>query len=252
MSHNLPKTVSAAVICLNEEQKIAACLKSLSFCDETIVVDSGSTDNTVAIAQELGAKVIHHDWPGHIEQKNYVITQTNGEWVLSVDADERVTKTLRLEIQRAVSSGEETAYWMPRVVYYINRWIRHSGWYPASKIRLFRRDAGAWGGENPHDQYRTDQPVGHLKGDLIHLSFDDIGEHVKTLNRFTDVAAAERIMKGRYASYGDIALRPLVTFIKMYFIKAGCLDGVPGLIAALLSTYHVFCKYVKIAEGTKP
>jgi glycosyltransferase involved in cell wall biosynthesis len=244
VSHRL----SAAVICLNEEDKIADCLDSLSFCDEIVVVDSGSTDATVEIAKAKGAIVVHNDWPGHIEQKNVAVDRTGGEWVLSLDADERVSPALRDEILAVLDRPEADAYAMPRIVWYLNRWIRHGGWYPARKVRLFRREKGRWGGENPHDRVFVDGKVGNLDGDVYHLSFDDVAEHLRTLNAFTDIAARERVAQGKGASLVDILLRPPVTFLKMYVLKAGFLDGVAGLVVAGLSAYHVFCKYVKIRE----
>lgn len=240
--------LSAAVITKDEEDKIGDCLDSLSFTDEIVVVDSGSTDRTVEIARAKGAKVVHNDWEGHIQQKNFAIVQTRGEWVLSVDADERVSARLRAEILKKLENPDADGYAVPRLVYYINRWIRHCGWYPARKTRLFRRDKGRWTGENPHDRLDVDGKVKNLDGDLYHLSFDNISDHLRTIDRFTEIAARERVAKGARAGLFAIALRPPATFIKMYFLKLGFLDGVPGLIVSALSAYHVFCKYMRISE----
>ncbi|MBI5815958.1 MAG: glycosyltransferase family 2 protein [Nitrospinae bacterium] len=240
--------LSAAVITKNEEDKIGDCLASLSFADEIVVVDSGSTDRTVEIAKSMGANVVFHEWPGHIQQKNFAIGQARGEWVISLDADERVSPRLRDEILKVLGAPKADGYAIPRLVHYINRWIRHCGWYPARKVRLFRRDKGKWGGENPHDRLFVEGKVEDLNGDIYHLSFDDISEHLRTINSFTDIAAAERGEKPIMFPWLSMILRPKVTFIKMYFLKLGFLDGVPGLIASGLSAYHVFCKYMKIWE----
>ncbi|VAX25317.1 hypothetical protein MNBD_NITROSPINAE02-663 [hydrothermal vent metagenome] len=242
--------LSAAIITKNEEDKIADCIDSLSFADEIVVIDSGSTDKTVEIARSKGAKVIFNQWPGHIEQKNFAIGQTSGRWALSLDADERVSGKLREEIIAKLANPSAQGFAIPRLVYYINRWIRHCGWYPARKIRLFERDKGRWGGENPHDKIILRGKQEDLKGDLYHLSFDDISEHLRTINFFTDVAAKERADKGQTAGLGSIVFRPPATFIKMFLLNLGFLDGVPGFIVSTLSSYHVFCKYVKIWEKT--
>lgn len=243
--------LSAAVITLNEEAKIADCLQSLLFADEIVVIDSGSDDRTVQIAESFGATVIFNRWPGHVEQKNFAIDQTSGEWVLSLDADERVSKELQSSIMEVVKDGNFKACSIPRAVYYVNRWIRYSGWYPARKVRLFRRNAGRWGGENPHDRVFVNEPAKTINGDIFHLSFDNISDHLKTINSFTDIASRERLMKGFRAGLTDILLRPVVTFVKMFFLKAGFLDCMPGFIIASLSGYHVFCKYIKIMEAGK-
>lgn len=243
--------LSAAVITLNEEEKIRRCLESLSFADEIVVVDSGSTDNTVRIAESMGARTVFHEWEGHIQQKNFAIDQTRGEWVLSLDADEIVSPELREEILKVLKNTRADGYAAPRLVYYINRWIRHGGWYPARKVRLFRRDRGRWGGENPHDRIILQGRRENLRGDIYHLSFDDISDHLRTINSFTDIAAAERAARGARAGWFSMAARPPAAFFKMYVLKLGFLDGVPGLIAAGLSAYHVFCKYAKIWEKTR-
>lgn len=243
--------LTAAIITLNEEAKIADCLDSVAFADEIVVVDSGSTDRTVAIAGERGAKVIYNPWPGHVAQKNFAVAAAAHRWILSLDADERVSRKLRAEIEAALENPSFDAYEFPRPVFYLNRWMAHSGWYPARKVRLFDREKARWGGENPHDRVMVDGAVGRLDGDLYHLSFDDLTGHVATIQSFTDIAAGEREAKGERAGWVAIALRPPATFFKMYVLKLGFLDGVPGLVAAGLSAYHVFVKYVKLRERSQ-
>lgn len=240
--------LSAAVVACDEEDKIGDCIDSLFFVDEIIMVDSGSTDRTVEIAREKGAKVLHHKWYGYIEQKTYAFEQTTGEWVLNLDADERISAELRKEIEELLKNPTADGYAVPRLVYYINRWIWHSGWYPARKVRLFRREKGKWGGENPHDKILIDGKCKNLKGDIYHLSFDNISDHVATLQNFTNIASDEGVAKGRRSGWFSIFFRPLGAFLKMYFLKRGFLDGVPGFIVSSLSAYHVFSKHVKIWE----
>ncbi len=242
--------LSAAIIALNEEEKIGDCIDSLSFSDEIVVVDSGSTDGTKRIVEEKGATFLYHPWQGHIGQKNRAIDSTCGQWILSLDADERISGKLRSEILDVMQNDQSAdAYAIPRVVYYINRWVKHCGWYPARKVRLFTRGSGRWGGENPHDRIMTTGRVENLRGDIYHLSFDTVSDHLSTINSFTSIAAKERLAKGQKVGLFSILIRPPATFFKMFFLRGGFLDGVPGLVISLLSAYHVFCKYVKISEG---
>jgi glycosyltransferase involved in cell wall biosynthesis len=242
--------LSAAIITKNEEDKVADCIASLFFADEIVVVDCGSTDRTAQIAGAGGARVVHNDWPGHVGQKNFALDQTTGDWTICLDADERVSKKLREEILLTLENPKADGYAIPRLVYYINRWILHCGWYPARKARLIRHGAGRWGGENPHDRLFVNGRVDALRGDVYHLSFDNVSEHLRTINGFTDIAANERAARNETAGFVSMTLRPVGTFLKMYFLKRGFLDGIPGLIISALSAYHVFCKYAKIWERT--
>ena len=240
--------LSATVITFNEEEKIADCLDSLSFADEMVVVDSGSTDRTVEIARAKGARVVLNKWGGHIQQRNFAIGQAAGEWVLNLDADERISDRLKGEILSAIGNSSADGFVIPRMVFYINRWIRYCGWYPAPKIRLFRKGKGRATGENPHDRIELDGRLGKMKGDIYHFSFDNISDHLATINNFTEIAARERMAKGKRAGISSIILRPPAMFIKMYFFKGGFMDGIPGFIVCALSAYHVFCKYTKLRE----
>ncbi len=239
--------VSATVIAFNEEGKIADCLKSLSFANEIVVVDSHSEDRTREIAAELGAKVIERDWPGgHIEQKNFALSCAESEWVISLDADERISEKLEKEILRVLENPRADGYSIPRKVFYINRWIKHCGWYPAPKVRLVKKTKSRWGGVNPHDALIVDGKVEKLSGDIYHLSFDSIYDHFKTIDGFTRIGAVEALKAGKRARFTDITLRPLFTFVKMYFIKLGFMDGVPGLIICVLSAFHTYTKYDRL------
>jgi glycosyltransferase involved in cell wall biosynthesis len=241
--------LSATIITCDEEHNIAACIESVRFCDETLVVDSGSKDRTVEIARSLGARVIEKDWPGHIEQKNFALAEARGEWVLSIDADERVTPALREEIERALASPEPgvDGYSMPRLTFYMGRWIRHSGWYPDRKLRLVRRGRARWGGVNPHDHLRCEGAVRALRGDLLHYSYRDIADHLRTIDFFTTIAAREKQKRGQ-AALPNLVFGPPLKFLKAYFLKLGFLDGLPGFVIAVLGSYYVFLKYAKLIE----
>jgi len=240
--------LSAAVIAFNEEDKIADCVKSVSFADETVVVDSRSTDRTREIAQSLGARVVERDWPGHVEQKNFALSATSNDWVISIDADERVSQKLREEILKVLQNPECAGFAMPRKLFYINRWINHCGWYPARKLRLVKKSAAHWGGVDPHDTLMVEGTEKKLSGDLYHLSFDSIYDHFKTIDHFTRVGANEAHGKGRRTSVIDVTLRPAFTFFKMYLLKLGFLDGAPGFIVCVLSAFHTFTKYDRLSS----
>lgn len=239
--------VSAVIISFNEKDKIADCLKSLSFADEIILVDSHSTDGTRKIAAQFGAKIIERDWPGHIEQKNFALSRAENEWVISLDADERVSEKLKKEILRVLENPQANGYSIPRKVFYINRWIKHCGWYPAPKVRLVKKVKSCWGGVNPHDALIVEGVVKKLSGDIYHLSFDSIYDHIRTIDSFTRIGAAEALKAGKRARFTDITLRPLFTFVKMYFIKRGFMDGLPGFIICVLSAFHTYTKYDRLS-----
>lgn len=241
----LPK-ISAAIIAMNEERKIGDCLKSLAWADEIVVVDSHSADRTRELAAAAGARVIERDWPGHINQKNFALGSCVHGWVISLDADERVSAALRAEIAREMLNPRADGYAMPRKVFYINRWMRHCGWYPAPKVRLVKKEKARWGGIDPHDTLMVEGTVLALRGDIYHLSFDTIHAHFRTIDHFTRVGAREAFKAGTRTRWIDLTLRPFFTFFKMYLLKAGFLDGVAGLIACVLSAFHTFTKYDRL------
>ena len=241
-----PQKISAAIIAMNEERKIGDCLKSLAWTDEIVVVDSHSADRTRELARAAGARVIERDWPGHIKQKNFALESCAHGWVISLDADERVSAALRVAIAREMENPRADGYAIPRKVFYINRWIRHCGWYPARKVRLVKKEKARWGGIDPHDTLMAEGRVLMLPGDIYHLSFDNIHAHFRTIDHFTRVGANEAFKAGTRAGWIDLTLRPLFTFFKMYLLKAGFLDGVAGLIACALSAFHTFTKYGRL------
>lgn len=240
-------TLAVCVIAQDEQDRIGDCLASVAWADEIIVVDSGSTDRTVAIARATGARVIERGWPGYIAQKNFALEQATADWVLCVDADERVSPPLADGIRRALAAAPATiaGYRMARRTFYLGRWILHGGWYPDYKVRLVRRGRARWGGVDPHDRLEAEGPVGTLSGDLEHRTYRNMADHLRTIDRFTGVAAGEMQARGRGGALAGMLLNPPAKFLKMYLLKAGFLDGVPGFIVAVLGSYYVFLKYAK-------
>jgi glycosyltransferase involved in cell wall biosynthesis len=244
--------LSVCIVAMNEEDRIAECLRSADFADDWIVVDSHSTDRTREVARDAGARVIERDWPGHVAQKNFALEQASHDWVLCLDADERVSPELRASILAALDRAElPDGFSFPRRNRYLGRWIRHGGWYPDRKLRLFRRGRGRWGGRNPHDRVHLDGTVVELTGDLLHDSYRSLSDHLRTIDSFTTIAASEKHAAGERATLIDVTLRPWGRFARMYLLKAGFMDGMPGFIAALMGTYYVFLKYAKLWEMTR-
>lgn len=238
--------ISATIITKDEERNIARAVESVRCCDEILVVDSGSTDRTLAIAQASGARILHHDWPGYAAQKNYAASMARHDWILSIDADEAVSEELETEIWMLRHEGPEfQAYSMPRLTQYLGRYIRHSGWYPDRKIRLYNRRAARWMGDFVHESVHSDAPVGELQGKLFHYTCSSIAEHVRTMDRYTTLAARELVARGREASVSRMLFAPPATFLKTYLLRAGYRDGFQGLCIAYMAALYVFLKYAK-------
>jgi glycosyltransferase involved in cell wall biosynthesis len=240
--------VSATLITLNEEKNIARAIRSLGGADEIVVVDSGSSDATREIARELGARMVQNPWPGYAAQKNFAAAQTRHDWILSLDADEELDG----EAQRALAqwkSGEPGAagYRWPRRAWYMGRWIRHSGWYPDWKLRLYDRRRGEWRGEYVHESVEVDGPVETLGGEILHYSAENPAEQKERIERYTDLAAREMLERGRRGGTMQLALAPPVTFFQTYFLKLGFLDGRAGYCIAKAAAHYVRRKYEKLA-----
>lgn len=237
------------VITYNEERNIERCLSSLAgVADEILVVDSFSTDRTEEICRQFNARFICHPFAGHIEQKNYAASQAKYDYVLSLDADEALTDELRASILEAKATGGFDAYSMNRLTNYCGKWIRHSGWYPDTKTRLWNRTKGEWGGVNPHDKWELHDKkstVKHLRGDLLHYSYYSISDHVRQIEYFTEIAAKAEARQGIKPGLLKIVLGPSIKFIKFFWIKCGFLDGYYGYVVCRLSAQAAFIKYVK-------
>lgn len=240
--------LSACIIAMNEEDRIGDCLASLAFCDEIVVVDSHSTDGTRDVAAAAGARVIERDWPGHVAQKEFAIRAATNDWVLCLDADERVSPALRAEI---IGLGEgdfsDFAGWScPRLSWYLGGWIRHGTWYPDRKVRLFDRRRGHWGGHDPHDRVVLDGPAGRLDGDILHYPYRSLSEHVRTMDRYTTTMADGMYARGRRASALDLLFRPGWRFFRFYVLDRGFLAGWRGLLLAGLAFRYTWLKYAKL------
>ncbi len=249
MSEDRPRPgLSACIIAMNEEDRLGDCLHSLAFCDEILVVDSHSTDRTRELASELGARVIERDWPGHVAQKEFAIRAAQHDWVLCVDADERVTPALQAEIEVLRDGGfHGHAGWrFPRLANYLGTWVRHGTWYPDRQLRLFDRRRGRWGGHDPHDKVVLEGSIGTLKGDLLHYTYRNFREHLRTIDTYTTIMARGLYDRGRRASVADLVLRPAVRFLRFYVIGRGFLLGWQGLMLAYLVAHYVRLKYAKL------
>ena len=242
--------ITACVTTFNEEHNIHRCLGSLAWCDEIVVVDSFSTDRTPEICRTYTDRVYQHEWLGYIGQKNLIRKMATHDWLFFVDADEEVSDELREEIQAAFRKGpgEVCGYECPRMVRYMGRWIRHGEWYPDIKLRLFLRDKGRSGGQEPHDQVFVNGPVKRLRGHLYHYTYDDLHDHVETMNRFSSITAQEKYREGKRFRWTDFLFRPPLRFFKAFVLKRGFLDGTRGFLIALISSVGVYIKYAKLWE----
>jgi len=238
--------ISAAIITYNEERNIARALESLRCCDEIVVVDSGSTDRTVELATKLGARVLDLAWRGYAGQKNYASECCQNDWVLSLDADEALSEALEAEIWQIKKNGPEfDAYTMPRLAQYLGRWILHSGWYPDRKIRLYDRRHAKWVGNFVHESVVVDGRVGHLNANILHFTCSSLSEHLRTLDRYTTLAAEQLVSQKAEIGWKELALDPAWTFLRTYFLQRGFLDGYEGLAIAYMAAFYNFLKYAK-------
>jgi len=240
--------ISACIISYNEEAKIEDCLKSLQpVVDEIIVVDSLSTDRTTEIAARYTDKIFSQQFLGHVQQKNLAVSKASHDWILGLDCDERLDETLARSILAVKDKlDDRDAYRMARRTFYVYRWLNHC-WYPDYKVRLFNRNSAKWSGVNPHDRVVVQGGnIGTLAGDILHYSFDSISEHIRTLDNFSEIGAQEIIKKGKRVGVTSPFTHAAWTFIKLYFVKRGFLDGYAGIVVSVLSFMHVFAKYSKV------
>jgi len=244
----VPK-LTVTVITRNEAVNIAAALQSAAWADELIVVDAHSTDETVSIARVLTPRVEVRDWNGYVEQKNHAAAIAANDWILSIDADERVTPELASEI-RALLAQEPRArgYQLPRVSFYLGRWIRSTDWYPDCQLRLYDRRSARWVGRHVHESVEVDGPVSRLRSELQHYPYRDLAHHLRTIDRYTTLAARQLHEDGKRAGALGLAARPAAAFVRNYVLRGGVRDGGPGLLVSLLNSYYVFLKFAKLWE----
>jgi hypothetical protein len=244
----VPK-LSVTVITRDEAANLAAALDSVSWADEIVVVDSESTDATVAIAQRYTSRVLVRAWPGFVHQKNYAAAEASHEWILSIDADERVSPELARDI-RALMQHEPPAagYRVPRVTFHLGRWIRTTDWYPDSQLRLYDRRRGRWTGTYVHESVTVEGPVVDLQTELQHLAYRDLAHHVRTMDRYSTLAATEMRERGRTAGWLDLAVHPPAAFLRNYILRGGFRDGVPGLVISTMNAAYVAMKFAKLWE----
>jgi glycosyltransferase involved in cell wall biosynthesis len=245
--------ISATIVAFNEERNIARAIRSLRLnegcVDEIVVVDSGSSDATREIAATLGARVIEQKWPGYAAQKNFAAASAANDWILSIDADEELTPELAAEIAALKNQPVNFDAWtMPRLAHYLGRWIRHSGWYPDRKIRLYHRERATWQGEYVHESVQTSGSTGELKSDLLHFTCDSLGQHLHTLDRYTSLAAQALVASGKPVPFRRLVVDPPWTFVRSYILQRGFLDGVHGFVIAAMASFYTFTKYAKARE----
>jgi glycosyltransferase involved in cell wall biosynthesis len=239
--------VTLVVITRDEEDRIAACLSSVPWVAESIVVDSGSTDATVEVARQAGARVVQTDWPGHVAQKNRALALATQPWILSLDADEALSPEASEALREALQDpGPAEGFSFPRCSTWLGRPIRHGRWYPDRKLRAVRRGAGLWVGDDPHDRLTVSGPVHKLTGDILHVPYRDFGEHLRTIDAYTRIHADTMAKRGQRAHWWDPTLRPPLHFINAYLLKRGFLDGPSGMALAGLGAAYVALKWSRL------
>lgn len=249
-----PIKLSAVIITFNEEDKIGRCIDSLKeIADEVIVVDSLSTDRTAEICGSKGATVISQLFLGYIEQKNFALDKANFDYVISLDADEALSPELITSIRTIKQNFKADAYEFNRLTNFCGKWIRHGGWYPDTKLRIWNKIKGRWGGTNPHDKVimESNSIIKKLDGDLLHYSIDSIDQHIDQIQKFTTIAAYALHEKGKETSIATILLNSSFKFIRDYFLRFGFLDGFYGYVIAKNSAFAKYLKYLKLYELNK-
>lgn len=242
--------LSVVIITYNEEKNIGRCLDSVKgIADDVVVVDSFSTDETKAICLEKGARFVEHAFEGHIQQKNWAITQAKHPHVLSLDADEALDDVLKKSILEVKQNWKKDGYYMNRLTNYCGHWVKHCGWYPDKKLRLWDSRKGEWTGINPHDKYEMfagDKTTGELKGDILHYSYYSIEDHYRQVNYFTEISAQAYFKEGKKAPAFKLLVNPVAKFVDHYLLKLGFLDGSAGYLISRISAYATYLKYKKI------
>ena len=241
--------VSATLITHNEAVNIEEALQSLAWADEIVVVDSGSTDATIEICRRYTGRIFRRDWTGFVDQKNYAVSQAAHDWIIALDADERIGSELAREINDLRRAGfQKAGYRMPRVAYFMGRWIRHGDWYPDYQLRLFDRRLSLWRGGRVHESVRVEGTPGLLRGEIQHYTYRSLSDYLRRLETYSTLAARDYQADGRKASLARMLGNPCAAFLKGYMLKRGFLDGAPGLMVAIMGAVSVYFKYAKLYE----
>lgn len=244
-------SISCFIVCQNEAAHLRRCLESVKWCDEIIVVDSFSSDQTVQICQEYTDRIIQRAWPGYVEQKRFALSQTRYDWVLNIDADEEVSPALQHDIVAILVRDDPAVdgFYIPRLVYYLGRWWWH-GWYPSHRLRLFRKPKVRWGGIDPHEKVVIRGQADRLSSNIYHYTYENITDHLRTVNHLTDVASHQLARRGPWVRVGGIVFRPLWRFVRFY-VLSGCIqEGRAGFFVSVTAAFYTFLKYAKLWEHT--
>lgn len=242
--------ISVTIITLNEEANLPRTLASLKWADEVVVIDSGSTDRTVEIAKQFGAKTLHNSWRGYGQQKNFAQNQATHDWVLNVDADEVVSPELAQEIRQTVDNNPAFhGYEMPRKTFYLGRWIKHGGWYPNYLVRLSNKRHAAWTEPSVHEALQVEGGVGRLEEPLLHYAFSSIQDQILTNLRFSALGSQDLKRIGQRPSLKKLIFKPIGKFFETYLLKGGFRDGLAGLIISVNAAHSMFLKYAYLLEA---
>jgi glycosyltransferase involved in cell wall biosynthesis len=241
--------ISATLITYNEELNVDEALQSLSWIDEIIVVDSGSSDTTLDICRRFTDRIFHREWTGYVDQKNFAVEKARNDWILSLDADERISPELCAEIQKLARIGfGKPGYKIPRAAFFLGRWIRHGDWYPDYQLRLFDRRYGKWAGGRVHESVKTLENPEFLNGEIYHYTYRSLSDYLRRLETYSSLAALDYQQRGKFATPLKLLGNPFGAFIKAYLVKRGFIDGTPGFAVAVMGAVSVFFKYAKLYE----
>ena len=243
--------ISASIIVRNEADNLVDLCESISFCDEIVIVDSDSSDDTKIIARRYTDKVFNHEFKGYKDKHQFADAQTTGDWILWIDADERVTPELKSSIEKLRTMDESAlpdGFRIARSTLYQGRWIKHSGWYPDYQMRLYRKSASFWDGVAPHEVAHVRGKIETLPGEFLHYTKRNLSEHHHVLDSYTTLAAEHLFKQGKQVRAIDLFVVPIAAFIRTYIVKQGFRDGVQGLIIAMFTAYSVFLKFAKVWE----